>query len=87
MRSAGKGRLPVYGYIGAVLALVGCVLGDLLTDCNLAATQMGVPVFEVIKRLTPSLAFSALQEGFGVLDVLFYVLAAMAAYRNAFIKN
>ena len=87
MRSAGKGHLPVFGYIGAVLALLGCVLGDLLTDCDLAASQMGVPVYEVIKHLTPSVAFAALQEGFGVLDVLFYVLAAMAAYRNAFIKN
>ncbi len=87
MRKVGKGRLPLFGYVGAVLALAGCVLGDLLTDCNLAATQVGVPLFEVLKRLTPSLALQALQEGFGVLDALFYVLAAMAAYRNAFIKS
>ena len=67
--------------------MLGCVLGDLLTDCDLAATQVGVPILEIIKRLTPSLALSVLQEGFGVLDVLFYVLAAMAAYRNAFVKS
>ena len=34
MRAAGKGHSPVYGYVGAVLALLGCVVGDLLSDCN-----------------------------------------------------
>ena len=87
MRTAGKGRSPVFGYIGAALALFGCIVGDLLTDCAIAAQQTNNSIFAVIGVLTPSLAIEALKEGFGVLDILFYVLAAMAGYRNAFIKR
>ena len=87
MRVAGKGHTPVFGYIGAGLALLGCVVGDILTDCAIAAEQSHTSVFSVLGILTPSLAIESLKEGFGPLDILFYVLAAMAGYRNAFIKN
>ena len=87
MRVVGRGRSPVFGYVGAALALLGCAGGDVLTDCALAAEQTHVPMLSVLKLMTPSLAFESLTESFGPLDILFYVLAAMAGYRNAFIKN
>ena len=87
MRAAGKGRTPIFGYVGAVLALLGCVVGDLLSDCSMVATHYNKPLTDVLTVLTPQSAFDLLQAGFRVLDVLFYVLAAMAGYRNAFIKN
>lgn len=87
MRSAGKGRSPVFGYVGAALALLGCVVGDLLSDCSILATHYGKPLTDVLTALTPSSAFELLQAGFRPLDALFYVLAAMAGYRNAFIKS
>ena len=87
MRAAGKGRSPVFGYVGAALALFGCVVGDILSDCSVLATQISKPLTEVLGLLTPASAFDLLQAGFQPLDALFYILAAMAGYRNAFTKN
>ena len=87
MRAAGKGHTPVFGYVGAVLALLGCVAGDVLSDCSMVATHYNKPLTDVLAVLTPSVAFTLLQEGFQPLDALFYVLAAMAGYRNAIIKS
>ncbi len=86
MRAVGKGNRPIYGYVGAVLALLGCVVGDVLTDCVAVATQSGRPTLDIVSHLTPSLAVDLLQAGFRPLDALFYVFAAMAGYRNAFYK-
>ncbi len=86
MRAVGKGRSPVYGYVGAVLALLGCVVGDVLTDCIAVAEQVGKPTLELVSRLTPSLAVELLKAGFQTYDALFYIFAAMAGYRNAFFK-
>ncbi len=84
MRRAGHGRTPVFGYIAAVLSLLGCVVGDVLTDCVSVAQQHGQPALDVIGHLTPSIAVDRLQAGFQPLDALFYFLAVSAGYRNAF---
>ncbi len=87
MRSAGKGHSPVFGYVGAVLALLGCVAGDILSDCSILATQAHKPLTDVLAMMSPSFAFALLQAGFQPLDALFYIIAAMAGYHNAFIKS
>ena len=84
MRTAGQGHSPVYGYAGAALALLGCVLGDVLTDCVFVAQQLSQPVLTVITRLTPDKAWGLLRAGFQPLDALFYVIALLAGYRYAF---
>ena len=86
MRGVGKSYNPVFGYVGAVLALLGCVVGDVLSDCVAAAEQLGRPTLDLVSHLTPSLAVDLLQAGFRPLDALFYIFAAMAGYRNAFHK-
>ena len=86
MRAVGKGHSPTYGYAGAVLALLGCVVGDVLSDCVSLAEHMGRPTVDIISHLTPTLAVDLLQAGFQPLDALFYIFAAMAGYRNAFYK-
>ena len=86
IRGVGKSQNPVYGYVGAVLALLGCVVGDVLSDCVALAEQAGQPILTIASHLTPSLASELLQAGFRPLDALFYLIALMAGYRNAFIK-
>ena len=84
MRQAGQGHSPTYGYAAAVLALLGCVLGDVLTDCVFIAEHLGQPVQQVITHLTPDKAWLLLQAGFQPLDALFYLIALRAGYRYAF---
>ena len=86
MRAAGKGHTPTFGYVGALLALLGCVVGDVLTDCMAVAGQSNHPMLDIFTHLTPSIAVAILQAGFRPLDGLFYIIAAMAGYRNAFYK-
>ena len=87
MRQAGKGHSPVYGYAAIVLALFGCVAGDLLRDCVLLAEHYSRPLEAIIMELTPPRAVALLQAGFQPLNVLFYLIAARAGYRYAFSKH
>ena len=43
MRYVGHGNTPAYGYVGAGLALLGCVVGDLRSDCDFDAQFFGHP--------------------------------------------
>lgn len=43
VRSAGKGVDKTFGIAGAVLALLGCVVGNLLAAVGLVAKQEGIP--------------------------------------------
>lgn len=86
MRGVGQGHHPAFGYAGAALALLGCVVGDILSDCVSLGTQTGQPTLEIVRHLTPSFAVELLKAGFRPLDALFYVIAAMAGYRNAVVK-
>ena len=87
MRAVGRGHSEVYGYVGAVLSLLGCVVGDVLSDCAFASAQFGQPLFDLVTRLTPALAVDLFKAGFQPLDALFYFIALSAGYRNAFIKQ
>ena len=86
IRTVGQGHNSAYGYAGAALALLGCVVGDVLSDCVSAAAQFGQPVLAVVSHLTPTLAVELLKAGFQPLDALFYFIALRAGYRYAFIK-
>lgn len=87
IRAVAKGHHPAYGYVGAILALLGCVVGDILSDCVLLGSQMDQPVLTIVSHLTPKLTVELLKAGFRPLDAVFYVIAAMAGYRNSFLKG
>ena len=87
IRNVGQGHNPAYGYAGAVLALLGCVVGtDVLSDCVALANQSGQPVTTILSQLTPNLVVELLKAGFRPLDALFYFIALRAGYRYSFIK-
>lgn len=86
VRGAGNGHSPKFGYVGAVLALFGCIAGDLLSDVVMSIGGTGVSYWQVALGflVRPGLAFAILKAGFGPLDALFYFFALSAGYRNAF---
>jgi hypothetical protein len=81
VRLAGKGSTPVFGVVGAALALGGCLAGNLLTICIVGARQLNLSVTEMIARLTPALTRDLMWETSGPIDLLFYALALYAGYR------
>ena len=73
-------RLPL---IAAGLALTGGVLGDLLVDLHAVAEVIGIGTLDLLSRVAghPRLLGEIFKAGFHPQDVLFWAVAAGAAYR------
>jgi uncharacterized membrane protein YeaQ/YmgE (transglycosylase-associated protein family) len=84
----GAPQLPV---ISAVVGLVGCFAGDLLSDAHQVAKEVSdhgqsISTSKVLKTMLehPSdFGWPVYKAGFGFLDVVFYAFAAVAAFRLA----
>ena len=83
IQKLGRGFEPRFRYLGAGLALLGCVLGNLFTGCEAVATSYKVSFGHVVSALTPSIAWVILSTTFSPMDILFYVLGAMAGWKYA----
>ena len=84
VRFAGKGIAPVFGAVSAVMALVGCAVGNLMTFTYFIAMSEGLTFMDVVTQLDFAIAFDILSSTFEVMDVLFYGLAAYFGYKYAF---
>ena len=85
VRRFGQGTQPVYGVIGAALALFGCVGGNLLSACGFLAAAQGKPFSEVLNGVLadPALGVRLLQATFNGMDVVFYAIAVYEGYTLA----
>jgi hypothetical protein len=81
VRYGGKGIDSSFGVVGAVLALFGCLLGNLLAMCQLIANFHEVPLMEVLGQLTPQGAVTILVETFTPIDLLFYGIAVYEGFK------
>ena len=72
------------GHAGAVLALLGCVLGNVLSGCYFVAEAEGVSYLEALSSLTPSLAVQTIRLMFAPADLLFYGIAVYEGYQFSF---
>lgn len=84
----GKGTTKIFGIVGAGLALFGCVLGNLLSACGLAAADANVPFLDIALPVFthPMLALHFLGAMFSPMDLLFYGIALMEGYKLSFRK-
>jgi len=86
VRYFGAGVDKYFGYIGAVLALLGCALGNLLSQVIFVANADSIGYMDVIVRLNFDLIFFVFAETFSPIDILFYGIAAYEGYKFAFRK-
>ena len=82
-RSAARWRYPAY-IAGAVLALLGCGLGNLLAVCGLIASQEGMGFFEVVGQLNLDIIRELIVVTFCPMDLLFYGIAVYEGYKLSF---
>jgi FtsH-binding integral membrane protein len=82
----GNGRTIPFGIVGAFFALVGCVLGNILTAVIAAAFQDQVPVLDIaLTFLTnPGVVIDIMKETFSVMDLLFYGIAIYEGFKFSF---
>jgi len=84
VRILGKGIDRVFGYAGAVLSLVGCAAGNVLSVMIVVSTQQHIGFGELAARMTPGIAWQMLVADFSPIDILFYGLGIYYGYRNSF---
>jgi hypothetical protein len=80
IRLLGKGSSIKFGIIGAVLALLGCLVGNLLAVCIVTAKEYDIPLFDILSLLDFPTIIDIFKETFSPIDILFYVLAIFAGY-------
>lgn len=83
-RYFGKGIDPVFGIIGGVFALIGCVIGNYLSLIGFASQEFGVDYFTVLGTIPFGEAMNALFSDIDGYDILFYGLALYEGYKFSF---
>lgn len=81
VRKFGQGIDAKFGIVGAVLALAGCLAGNLFVICYAASHESGLAFFDVLSRITPTLYVELLKETFSPMDLIFYALAVYEGYK------
>jgi hypothetical protein len=84
MRRFGKSVDAGFGIMGATLALLGCLGGNLLAACFFVSQQNKVPFLDVAFSLDPGVAVGLLAKGFSPIDLLFHGIALYEGYRFSF---
>lgn len=81
----GRGKSGSFGLSAAILALIGCVVGNLLVYSAIIAREEGVSLLRVFFLLlrTPSAAIEVFTLAFDFMDILFYALAAYTGFSTA----
>jgi hypothetical protein len=84
VRHTGKGMQQSFGIVAALMSLVGCVLGNVLTISYFVALNEGLAFMDVVSQLNVALTIDLLTATFDPMDVLFYALAGYFGYKYAF---
>lgn len=77
----GNGTGNLYRYIGAVLALLGCVLGNFFSIVGVYAKILKISPLEALKIQELSEVPSTMIETASPIDLLFYAIAIFQAYK------
>ena len=72
--------------MGAVLALLGCAVGNLLTIAIIISQHQSIPFMDVVTQLDFDLVTQLMTATFNAMDVLFYGLAIYEGYKFSFRK-
>jgi uncharacterized membrane protein YeaQ/YmgE (transglycosylase-associated protein family) len=70
-----------FGILGAVLALVGCLLGNALSFVAFAAQQSGGSFTAVLMTVSSASLLSAMAQNFAAMDLLFYGIAIYEGFK------
>jgi antitoxin component YwqK of YwqJK toxin-antitoxin module len=84
VRYFGAGIDKHYGFIGAFFALIGCALGNLLSQVAFIADAESLGYYETLTLLNFDIIGSIYADSFSPYDILFYGIAAYEGYKFAF---
>lgn len=81
IRKLGNGSTIVFGIIGALFSLAGCVVGNLLSVVGFITREYGTSFLTVLGELTPPVALNMLIETGSPMDLLFYGIAVYEGFK------
>lgn len=81
VRFAGGGGSPAFGVIGGLFALLGCLLGNLLTVIGYLADHEGIGFFAALFSFNYAATFEIMQATFSPMDLLFYGIAVYEGFK------
>jgi hypothetical protein len=86
VRRFGRGITTRYGVLGALLTLLGCLLGNWLAALATLARAQALPLIEALSPMTQNLSVlpELFWQSFHPIDSLFYLAAAYFAYQLSF---
>ena len=80
----GKGVDKTFGILGAVLALLGCVLGNVFSLIGFISKEQHMGIGAVLSGLDYSKLPQMMSATFSAMDLLFYGIAVYEGYRFSF---
>lgn len=84
MRYFGKGVDQIFGISGAIIAVLSCALGNVLSIVGFAAEYENLSYFDALAQIDYAVLFQIMGESFSFMDVIFYGIAAYEGYKFAF---
>ena len=84
IRWAGRGLDPQFGILGALCALFGCALGNVMTAISFFAKAKGVSLLAAISLLDLDHLIRLVTRTASPMDVLFYGIAIYEGYKFSF---
>lgn len=85
IRFFGRGKTIAFGVSGAVLALIGCLLGNLMFYAGAIAQEESMSFLEVffLLLLNPAATLEIFTLAFDFRDIFFYAIAAYVGFSTA----
>jgi hypothetical protein len=86
VRTMARGGDKSFGYLGAAVSVVGCLLGSLLSACAFIAGQKSLAPLDALTYIysNPAIIPGAMIATFQFLDLPFWAAGIYAAYRLSF---
>ena len=83
MRLRGNGRTATFSIIGALCALIGCMMGDFFAVVAYGSKANNVGFFELLSQLDLGAVLQVMKSVFDPMDILFYGIAVYEGWRFA----
>ena len=77
----GKGNTAIFGITGAILSLLGCLLGNFFALIGFAAKSEHLNVFSTLSSIDYAKVPDIMASSFSAMDLVFYGIAVYEGYR------
>jgi hypothetical protein len=81
IRLFARGPNRKFGAIGAIYALLGCILGSIITLQVFIAQKYGIPYDRILANLNGADIVRDAIANFGLMDLLFYAIAIYEGFK------